>query len=321
MCYAKNAKQSAAVGLDYQQQPSSVPSLNYLDFSDSAIADIINFEKWNAPFLDVLESTCLFSDGFSSETSTNITDSQTDAFAAALNALDKSSEVSNFDFDKLSTNFSISSPQSTLCMTEANISDFSPINSPTSIETSNGFDMKMLFPEISNCQLQYTMPTFVQAAPTQDTQDVGDVTKPSPASNTNTTSSTTTSNNTVTSAKSQKKTAPRKATTTRTNKKRSFSDSDPEEDETVLKRKRNTEAARRSRQRKVEKMENLEHRVKELEGDNTTLGVRIAVLENEKVQWNVKECELLERIKRLEEQLVESHQALVGLGVRVDDLM
>ncbi|KAJ1567418.1 hypothetical protein HK096_009919, partial [Nowakowskiella sp. JEL0078] len=91
-----------------------------------------------------------------------------------------------------------------------------------------------------------------------------------------------------------------------TSNKRASSDSEHDNmNYATIKRQRNTEAARRSRQRKVENTEILEVRVKELENENSTLSVHSAVLENEKLAWIAKERELLQRIKRLEDQLLE----------------
>ncbi|KAJ3106481.1 hypothetical protein HDU97_006268 [Phlyctochytrium planicorne] len=78
------------------------------------------------------------------------------------------------------------------------------------------------------------------------------------------------------------------------------------------KRLRNTEAARRSRARKVAKMETLEETVQKLETENSQLVVKLAVLESEREGWKAKQIEYLSRIARLEHQLSESHQAIIG---------
>ncbi|KAI8849590.1 hypothetical protein BC829DRAFT_391157 [Chytridium lagenaria] len=78
------------------------------------------------------------------------------------------------------------------------------------------------------------------------------------------------------------------------------------------KRMRNTEAARRSRARKVAKMETLEEAVQKLETENSKLVVKLAVLESERAGWKAKQIEYLSRISRLEQQLSESHQAIIG---------
>jgi len=66
--------------------------------------------------------------------------------------------------------------------------------------------------------------------------------------------------------------------------KRGHSEVDPNigADELALKRAKNTDAARRSRMRKLQKMESLEQRVAELEAENAKLQTKVAVLESEK---------------------------------------
>ncbi|KAK9710464.1 hypothetical protein K7432_008415 [Basidiobolus ranarum] len=81
-------------------------------------------------------------------------------------------------------------------------------------------------------------------------------------------------------------------------------------DPMALKRKKNTDAARRSRLRKVQKMETLEKRVSDLETDNSKLQMKLAVLESEKTNSQSKEVEYSLRIKSLENQLAEAHRAL-----------
>ncbi|ORX79618.1 hypothetical protein K493DRAFT_321025 [Basidiobolus meristosporus CBS 931.73] len=81
-------------------------------------------------------------------------------------------------------------------------------------------------------------------------------------------------------------------------------------DPMALKRKKNTDAARRSRLRKVQKMETLEKRVSDLEADNSKLQMKLAVLESEKTNSQSKEVEYSLRIKSLENQLAEAHRAL-----------
>ncbi|KAI8327156.1 hypothetical protein BD560DRAFT_418620, partial [Blakeslea trispora] len=72
-----------------------------------------------------------------------------------------------------------------------------------------------------------------------------------------------------------------------------------DEDEIALKRQKNTDAARRSRLKKLMKMESLEK-----------LDTRIAVLESEKSGLASKDHSLQERIRVLEAQLSEAHRAL-----------
>ena len=78
--------------------------------------------------------------------------------------------------------------------------------------------------------------------------------------------------------------------------------------ELALKRQKNTEAARRSRMRKVLKMETLENHVKRLEAENNNLSIKLAMLESNRVEWETKEKSLLEKIKNLEEQLEEARK-------------
>ncbi|ORZ16334.1 hypothetical protein BCR42DRAFT_414835 [Absidia repens] len=75
----------------------------------------------------------------------------------------------------------------------------------------------------------------------------------------------------------------------------------------AIKRQKNTDAARRSRFKKLVKMERLETRIKELEVDKHTLSTRIAVLEAETAGHEAKEQRLESRIRTLESQLTEAH--------------
>ncbi|CAG8537308.1 13312_t:CDS:1 [Ambispora leptoticha] len=83
-------------------------------------------------------------------------------------------------------------------------------------------------------------------------------------------------------------------------------------DELALKRAKNTDAARRSRQRKVEKMEGLERDVAELKHENSELQTRVAVLESEKKGLEEKNAEKDARVRQLEQQLSEAHQRLIN---------
>lgn len=87
-------------------------------------------------------------------------------------------------------------------------------------------------------------------------------------------------------------------------------DTTVDQDEIALKRQKNTDAARRSRLKKLVKMEQLESRVSDLESDNHRLTTRIAVLESEKTGLESKDVSLEERIRVLESQLAEAHKAL-----------
>ncbi|RCH95713.1 hypothetical protein CU098_007088 [Rhizopus stolonifer] len=81
-------------------------------------------------------------------------------------------------------------------------------------------------------------------------------------------------------------------------------------DEAAQKRQKNTDAARRSRLKKIIKMESLEKQVAELESDNARLTTRVAVLESEKSALVSKDKGLEDRIRVLEAQLAEAHRAL-----------
>ncbi|CAO3702499.1 unnamed protein product [Rhizopus stolonifer] len=77
------------------------------------------------------------------------------------------------------------------------------------------------------------------------------------------------------------------------------------------KRQKNADAARRSRFKKAVKMEQLEDQVKTLRQHQSSLNTRLAILENEKGHLVNKENVLEERVRRLEKQLFEAHQALL----------
>lgn len=87
-------------------------------------------------------------------------------------------------------------------------------------------------------------------------------------------------------------------------------DSQKDNDEISQKRQKNTDAARRSRLKKIVKMETLEKQVNELEADNSRLTTRVAVLESEKTALVSKDIGLEDRIRVLEAQLAEAHRAL-----------
>jgi len=87
---------------------------------------------------------------------------------------------------------------------------------------------------------------------------------------------------------------------------------DGEQDEAAIKRQKNTDAARRSRLKKVMRMESLEGRVAELERMNSQLLLRSAVLDSEKTGLEAKAVAYEQRIHSLEQQLAEAHKALTG---------
>ncbi|KAG2234424.1 hypothetical protein BDF21DRAFT_411455 [Thamnidium elegans] len=79
----------------------------------------------------------------------------------------------------------------------------------------------------------------------------------------------------------------------------------------VTKRQRNTDAARRSRLRKANKMETLEHKVDVLQKDNNRLRVKVAVLENDICHATEKDQRNRLRVLELEAQLALAHRQLV----------
>ncbi|KAJ2964939.1 hypothetical protein NQZ79_g138 [Umbelopsis isabellina] len=83
-------------------------------------------------------------------------------------------------------------------------------------------------------------------------------------------------------------------------------------DEASIKRQKNTDAARRSRLKKVMRMESLETRVADLERLNSQLLLRSAVLDSEKTGLEAKAVAYEQRIHSLEQQLAEAHKALTG---------
>jgi len=106
--------------------------------------------------------------------------------------------------------------------------------------------------------------------------------------------------------------------TIKTNSRSYNKNNEPISLELALKRQKNTEAARRSRMRKVLKMETLENHVKRLEADNKNLSIRLAMLESNRMEWESKEKKLLDKIKDLEEELAEARK---GQDVKTQDNM
>ncbi|CAO3613377.1 unnamed protein product [Mucor fragilis] len=88
-------------------------------------------------------------------------------------------------------------------------------------------------------------------------------------------------------------------------------DEDQSQDLVALKRQRNTDAARRSRQRKALKMDSLEKRVMDLEAENERLRLRAAVAESERANIEAKEKRSRVRILELERQLADTHRSLL----------
>ncbi|KAJ1962416.1 hypothetical protein H4R35_007355, partial [Dimargaris xerosporica] len=83
----------------------------------------------------------------------------------------------------------------------------------------------------------------------------------------------------------------------------------------ALKRQKNTDAARRSRMRKMLRIETLETRVVELETENTSLQTKVTYLEAEKESSKATEANLLEKIRALESQLLRAHQATMAISL------
>lgn len=79
----------------------------------------------------------------------------------------------------------------------------------------------------------------------------------------------------------------------------------------IVKRQRNTDAARRSRLRKAEKLESLEKRVDTLKDNNDRLRVKVAVLETEVNHVAEKEQRNRQRVLELEALLASAHKQLV----------
>ncbi|KAF8920431.1 hypothetical protein EDD21DRAFT_389683 [Dissophora ornata] len=92
--------------------------------------------------------------------------------------------------------------------------------------------------------------------------------------------------------------------------KRSRSPEEEETEEILAKRAKNTDAARRSRLKKLAKLETLEVKVAELEATNHRLNTRVAVLETEKNGFLIKEAEQNARIAQLEAKVMEAHLTL-----------
>ncbi|KAF9161380.1 hypothetical protein BGX21_002258 [Mortierella sp. AD011] len=105
--------------------------------------------------------------------------------------------------------------------------------------------------------------------------------------------------------------APATAPVKKSSKKRQLT---PEEEaeEIIAKRAKNTDAARRSRLKKLIKLEGLEAKVSDLETANNALNMKIAILETEKNGFIAKDAEQTARIAQLEAQLAEAHAALAN---------
>ncbi|KAI9008104.1 hypothetical protein BC832DRAFT_407812 [Gaertneriomyces semiglobifer] len=99
-------------------------------------------------------------------------------------------------------------------------------------------------------------------------------------------------------------------------RKRRASEDQDEDEFTLIKRKKNTEAARRCRQRKVQRLGELQLQVDGLEADKSELLTKVAILESERKLFQERENAMVTRIAELERQLSESHRAMLEVGLR-----
>ncbi|KAF9430680.1 hypothetical protein BGZ76_000760 [Entomortierella beljakovae] len=99
-------------------------------------------------------------------------------------------------------------------------------------------------------------------------------------------------------------------TQARNNRRPRSTEEEEESEETLAKRAKNTDAARRSRLKKMVKLDTLEVKVKDLETTNSRLNTRVAVLETEKNGFLIKEAEQNARIAQLEAKIMEAHLTL-----------
>lgn len=119
-------------------------------------------------------------------------------------------------------------------------------------------------------------------------------------------------NNNTTSNNNNNNTISNNNNNSNSNSKRERSESiDETQDLVVLKRQRNTDAARRSRQRKAQKMDSLEKRVLDLEAENERLRLRAAIAESDRANIEAKEKRSRVRVLELERQLADTHKALL----------
>ncbi|KAJ3336763.1 hypothetical protein HDU93_002187 [Gonapodya sp. JEL0774] len=81
-------------------------------------------------------------------------------------------------------------------------------------------------------------------------------------------------------------------------------------EELRIKRLKNTEAARRSRQRKAELLESLERRAAELEASNAALLAECERFEEDRRRWEEEERKYAERITWLQNRLNAAHEAI-----------
>ncbi|KAJ1946383.1 hypothetical protein FBU59_002042 [Linderina macrospora] len=90
-------------------------------------------------------------------------------------------------------------------------------------------------------------------------------------------------------------------------------DNDDSLDAAALKRKKNTDAARRSRMRKILRIETLEGRVSELESENESLAQKVAEMEKARELAEQREREMALRLKQFESQFSSACSSPFGL--------
>ncbi|CAB4474269.1 uncharacterized protein OCT59_006783 [Rhizophagus irregularis] len=167
-------------------------------------------------------------------------------------------------------------------------------------------------PSLPSVNIPWT--TDVTTSSSTDNNVHSSSTSPSVLSNFSDVNSPVLSSNTTSSAS----TSPLTTSLRTRNRKRSANEIDKDPiivaDELAMKRAKNTDAARRSRLRKVKRMESLEKEVTILKNENIDLQTRIAVLESEKKGLEDKNAEKDARVKMMEQRLTEAHDRLVKIN-------
>ncbi|KAF9154731.1 hypothetical protein BG015_000114 [Linnemannia schmuckeri] len=144
--------------------------------------------------------------------------------------------------------------------------------------------------------LTWNMPTEVMDLTSTEPEVVQGLTTPTA------TTTTTTNKGIVTSSASP-------SSPSRPTKRSRPADEEECSEELLARRAKNTDAARRSRLKKVIRLEGLETKVSGLESTNQTLSTKVAVLEAERNSHLVKEAEQMARIAQLEAKLIEAQLA------------
>jgi hypothetical protein len=114
---------------------------------------------------------------------------------------------------------------------------------------------------------------------------------------------------TAATATTNKRTVTTPSSPARSTKRSRPSEEEECSEELLARRAKNTDAARRSRLKKVVRLEGLETKVSGLESTNQTLSTKVAVLEAERNSHLVKEAEQMARIAQLEAKLIEAQLA------------